>query len=382
MAETPELFNTIAARYDRISNWLSADGIRAWRATALEQMHLQPGLRVLDVGCGTGTATLTMACKVLPTGMVTGLDPSRDMLAQAERAAAGELGAHTAWVLAGAEGMPFSDHEFDRVSAFFSLRNMQDWRAGLQEIRRVLKPGGRVVLLDMLQPTSTLGTLAMHGLKTVTSPLAGETLEPFRWLPRSLLHAPTSDELTAWMTQHGFVVQSTQHWLGDLVTLVVAFDADPIATWPPVASLGTTVVWATDGSEASQRAGRWMVRHLLKPSTTVHIVTVSPPFAPRTSDRLQDTDRSQWAKALADARQTLASSGCAAVASHLLFGPPAHTLVDYVKQLPADLLVMGDKHRSEGSERLTGRLTEQVVAQAGIPVLVIRHESETAPSSR
>ena len=180
MAETPELFNTIASRYDRLSNLLSADGIRAWRSAAMDHMDLHPGLQVLDVGCGTGTATVQMAKKVMPQGTVTGLDPSRDMLAQAQHQAQASRLPNTEWVLASAEALPFVDQQFDRISAFFSLRNMQDWRIGLNEMRRVLNPGGRVVLLDMLQPTTTLGSLAMHGLKTITTPMSGEELEPFR----------------------------------------------------------------------------------------------------------------------------------------------------------------------------------------------------------
>ncbi|MCL4521838.1 MAG: ubiquinone/menaquinone biosynthesis methyltransferase [Firmicutes bacterium] len=376
MAETPELFNTIASRYDRLSNLLSADGIRAWRSAAMDHMDLHPGLQVLDVGCGTGTATVQMAKKVMPQGTVTGLDPSRDMLAQAQHQAQASRLPNTEWVLASAEALPFVDQQFDRISAFFSLRNMQDWRIGLNEMRRVLNPGGRVVLLDMLQPTTTLGSLAMHGLKTITTPMSGEELEPFRWLPRSLLHAPTSDELTARMEAQGFRVQSTHHWLGDLVTMVVATYAEEALALSPIPSLGTTIVWATDGSEASHRAGRWLVRHALKPSSTVHAITVCPPFDGSVSEALKATDLVSWEHALEQSRQLLEPGCCAGVISRLLFGPTAATIADYTREVQADWLVMGQKHRSGGSRRMMGRTEEQVSAAVSIPVLVIRDEPE------
>ena len=380
MAETPELFNTIASRYDRLSNLLSAEGIRAWRLSAMDHMQLQSGLQVLDVGCGTGTATLHMARQVMPSGAVTGLDPSRDMLARARHEAEAGGSANTDWVLGSAESLPFDDQRFDRISAFFSLRNMHDWRTGLKEIRRVLKPGGLAVLLDMLQPTTTLGSLAMQGLKTITGPLTGEELEPFRWLPRSLLHAPTSDELTARLEEQGFRVQSTHHWLGDLVTMVVAHHAEDRFALNPAPSLGTTVVWATDGSEASHRAGRWLARHALKPSSIVHAITVCPPFDGAVSESLKTTDMEIWENALEQSRHLLEPGCCASVVSRLLIGPTASTIVDYTREVHADLLVMGQKHRAGGSRRLMGRVGEQVSSASTIPVLFIRDDLGKIPS--
>ncbi|MCY0898016.1 MAG: class I SAM-dependent methyltransferase [Firmicutes bacterium] len=163
MDDTPDLFNQIAQHYDWWSTVLSADGIHAWHQAAIQWMELQPGQRVLDVGCGTGQVTREIAVAVGPQGQVIGLDPAHAMLAQARRLPLPAQAAPITWVKGQAEALPFNDQEFDCVTAQFSLRNAQDWQAALGELWRVTKPGGRLVILDVVQLLTTWGAVAWRG---------------------------------------------------------------------------------------------------------------------------------------------------------------------------------------------------------------------------
>ncbi len=381
MVDTPDLFNTIATRYDRLSDLLSADGIRVWRRYAIDRLTLMGGDNVLDVGCGTGTATMEMARRVAPDGHVTGLDPSREMLAVAQGLSP-RADANVKWILGRAEALPFTTESFDRASAFFSLRNMGDWRQALREIYRVLRPGGLAAILDMLQPASTLGTLALKGLDALTRRTAVESLEPFRWLPRSVLHAPTAHELRHRLETEGFRVVSTRHWLGDLVTLTVARrEAEPC----PVI-LGeqprTTLLWATDGSESSFEAGRWLTQRGLAPLTRIHIVTVCPPFDHTAGSSLIDTDIVAWKTVLAASRRLLEPYADSQVTMSLLFGTPAETIVRYAREIEANLIVVGQPRRGWGARHLTGNVYNRLCKQSPVPLLMIRDNGVPVALSR
>jgi demethylmenaquinone methyltransferase/2-methoxy-6-polyprenyl-1,4-benzoquinol methylase len=128
--ETPQLFDEIATHYERWSNFLSAEGIRAWHHFAVERLAMQTGQTILDVGCGTGAITTRLAAKTGPTGHVTGLDPSRSMLNKARQRPRHPNDAPIQWVEGRGEALPFADAQFDRVTAQFSLRNMEDWIRG------------------------------------------------------------------------------------------------------------------------------------------------------------------------------------------------------------------------------------------------------------
>ncbi len=381
MADTPDLFNAIAAHYDRYSNLLSADGIRVWRRHAIDRLALQRGNDVLDVGCGTGTATVEMARRVAPNGRITGIDPSPEMLAVA-RTLLPKADANVQWLLGRAEALPFAAQSFDRVSAFFSLRNMGDWRHAVREIHRVLRPGGLAAVLDMLQPASTLGTLVLKGLDALTRHTAVEGLEPFRWLPRSVLHAPTANELRARLETEGFHLVSTHHWLGDLVTLMVARRED--AGLRSVSSddrSGTTIVWATNGSESSLQAGQWLALHGLGASTKVHVVTVCPPFDRTPAPSLVDTDIVAWKAVLNASRRLIAPYAGVPVTARLLFGTPAATILRYAREIEANLIVIGQPRRSWGAQRLTGSVYRRVWNQSPIPVLIIRDNGRPTQSA-
>lgn len=373
MADTPQLFNHIAPLYERWSAILSANGIRYWHQLAVEQLALRPGLTVLDVGCGTGQVTREMARRMGGQGEVTGLDPSTAMLQVARETPVNPDSAPIVWQEGVGEALPFPDRHFDRVTAQFSIRNMHDWRQGLSEMVRVLKPGGRLVILELVQPLSALGALALRGLGAVTHELPDKDLEPFEWLGRSLYHAPTAKELTAYLLTEGLFPQNAHYWLGDLVWVGVFDKPAGIGVAPVAQESPPKLVWATDGSLTALAGARWISR-MIRPGALVHVLTVIPEGLPDGPVGL--TEREAWIRH-AETSQKALDPERYHVIPVLREGPPAPTIVDYVRQICPDLLVLGFKGRSESAERLFGGVSRYVWNHTTCPVVTISSDGIT-----
>ncbi len=365
-AETSELFDEIAGHYDRWSALLSAAGIRAWHGLALERLELKAGLSVLDVGCGTGTATRKMAAAVGPSGRVVGVDPSPGMLEVARQEAVTSDQATITWVEGRGEALPFEDSEFDRVTAHFSVRNMEQWQKGVAEMIRVLRPSGLLIILDVVQPVTTLGALAMRSLKTVTDALKSPELEPYRWLSRSIRHAPTGGELTQALEALGIEPFARHYWLGDLVMVVAG--RRQLHARPKPEPQRPVVVWATDGSVSAERGADWLTLHLV-PGTVVHVVTVCPPVEDQAA--VAETDREAWLRAR-DASAALIAPNRFTVQPALLDGEPGPTLLEYARGVGASLILIGDKGRTAGAERIAGGVAAYLTRHAECPVALIR----------
>jgi demethylmenaquinone methyltransferase / 2-methoxy-6-polyprenyl-1,4-benzoquinol methylase len=142
------LFDDTARYYDRISGALSFGTCRAYRKFALRRAGLKPGMRVLDVATGTGLAAQAALDLGLSASDVIGLDPSGGMLRENQKRRAIPL------VQAFGECLPFADDTFDFISMGYALRHVEDLIALFREFRRVLKPGGRVLILEISRPTS------------------------------------------------------------------------------------------------------------------------------------------------------------------------------------------------------------------------------------
>ncbi len=366
MAETSELFDEIAGHYDRWSSLLSAAGIRAWHGLALERLELKAGLAVLDVGCGTGTVTRKIAGAVGPSGRVVGLDPSPGMLEVARHDSGAVNQAPITWVQGHGEAMPFADAEFDRVTAQFSVRNMEQWRKGISDMARVLRPRGLLVILDVVQPVTTLGALAMQSLKTVTDALKSPELEPYRWLSRSIRHAPTGEELTQALDSVGIELISRHYWLGDLVMVVAGRRKLPAPRKPE--PLDPVIVWATDGSVSAERGAQWLTRHMV-PGTVVHVVTVCPTV--HDDAAVAATDREAWIRARDESAKLIAPDRFT-VRSTVLDGEPGPSLVEYARAVGASLIVVGEKGRRAAAERIMGGVAAYVTRHAECPVALIR----------
>jgi demethylmenaquinone methyltransferase/2-methoxy-6-polyprenyl-1,4-benzoquinol methylase len=161
------LFDDTAPYYDRINAWMSLSTGETYRRDALVRAGLGPGQAVLDLACGTGVVARHAQDLVGPAGLVLALDPSLPMLAEA---AARGVRHRIAGV---AESLPLSEGSMDFVSMGYALRHVADLRVAFAELYRVLRPGGRLLILEMVPPRSPLGyALAKLYLKRLVPALA------------------------------------------------------------------------------------------------------------------------------------------------------------------------------------------------------------------
>ncbi|HKV08110.1 MAG TPA: class I SAM-dependent methyltransferase [Thermoanaerobaculia bacterium] len=149
-------FDESAADYDWISQAMSFGSGNRYRRQALLRAGLTPGMKALDVACGTGAVTTSVQEIVGTTGQTVGLDPSTGMLREARRHGVRSL------VRGMAEALPFPDGRFEFLSMGYALRHVEDLRSTFQEYHRVLAPGGRLLILEVTPPRSRL---AFHLLK-------------------------------------------------------------------------------------------------------------------------------------------------------------------------------------------------------------------------
>ncbi|HEU4945052.1 MAG TPA: bifunctional demethylmenaquinone methyltransferase/2-methoxy-6-polyprenyl-1,4-benzoquinol methylase UbiE [Solirubrobacterales bacterium] len=146
------MFDRVAARYDLLNSLMSAGLHHRWRERAADQAELAPGDSVLDVCCGTGDLALELAGRVAPAGRVVGCDFSEPMLdlAREKTARRGIEGVRYEW--ADALNLPYDAGRFDAVTVGFGVRNFADRDRGMAEMTRVLRPGGRLVVLEFTEP--------------------------------------------------------------------------------------------------------------------------------------------------------------------------------------------------------------------------------------
>lgn len=215
------MFDSIAGEYDRMNTLMCAGLDRGWRRAALGAADAAAGDRVLDVACGTGRLALEAAAQVGAEGTVVGVDASPRML---ERARAADRQAAVRWIEADAMRMPFEPGEFDATLIGFGLRNLPDFGAGLAEMARVTRPGGRVVVLEIARPAEPLPRLLHATWFRHAVPLLGRIVghrAAYAYLPASLDTYPDPGEVALLMDRAG--LRSVRwRWLrGGMTTLHV-----------------------------------------------------------------------------------------------------------------------------------------------------------------
>lgn len=147
-----------ARQYDRLVNLLALGRARQLRSMTVDLARIVPGEAVLDVGCGTGDLTLAVKARTGPAGRVAGIDASPEMIAVARRKAA-HAQSEIDFRVSAVEALPFPEASFDVVVSSLMMHHLPHAvkRQGLSEIRRVLKPGGRLVIVDAKRPTTIVG---------------------------------------------------------------------------------------------------------------------------------------------------------------------------------------------------------------------------------
>ena len=202
------VFDSVAARYDLMNDVMSAGLHRLWKATAIAQANVRPGQRVLDVASGTGDLALAFAKKVGPQGKVVMSDINGEML-QRGRNRLIDAGYPTEAVVCDAEHLPFPDNDFDLVTVAFGLRNMTDKPAALRQMHRVLKPGGKLMVLEFSKVAQPLEKIYdIYSFKVL--PWLGKRIAndeaSYRYLSESIRMHPGPRELAEMLRAAGFDV--------------------------------------------------------------------------------------------------------------------------------------------------------------------------------
>jgi demethylmenaquinone methyltransferase/2-methoxy-6-polyprenyl-1,4-benzoquinol methylase len=184
-----------------------------WRERAADLACVGPGGSALDVCCGTGDLALELARRVRPRGRVVGLDFSAPMLELAQ-AKSREAGESVAWVRGNALELPFEAGEFDAATVGFGARNVVDLERGIAEMARVVRPGGRVVILEITTPRrpplSWFYAVWFDRVVPVLGTVAGDH-DAYTYLPDSVRRFPPANELAALM--HGAGLRDVRYLL-------------------------------------------------------------------------------------------------------------------------------------------------------------------------
>lgn len=220
-ARVQAMFDAIAPTYERVNSILSAGRDRYWRRRAVQLAQTAETDHVLDIACGTGDFARAFA-QARPQGIVA-CDFAAGMLALAALRGSG-----VDWCRCDALSLPFADEAFTVTSCAFGVRNFQSLRQGLGEMHRVLKPGGRAVILEFTMPRSgPLGRLYLIYFRRVLPRLAtlisGDASGAYRYLPQSVASFVDADGMTSTLQDAGFA--RVEYWtltIG-IVTVFVAW---------------------------------------------------------------------------------------------------------------------------------------------------------------
>lgn len=202
------MFDNIAPTYDRLNHLLSMNIDRIWRRRTVNAVAKSAPATILDVATGTGDLALALA-KRIPAAQIVGVDLSAEMLRVAEKKV-GERGMAAQIVLqqGDAEHLEFDDGSFDAVTVAFGVRNFEDIASGLREMRRVLKSGGQLVVLELSTPKNRLFNALYNGYSHRVLPRIGGMVssddKAYEYLPASVDEFPSPERFVEMLNSAGF----------------------------------------------------------------------------------------------------------------------------------------------------------------------------------
>lgn len=217
------VFQSIYERYDFMNSLMSFNRHKAWRRMTMEMMGVRKGQKALDLCSGTGDWAISLADAVGPTGHVTGLDFSENMLNVAKYKVDEKKLDNINLVHGDAMNIPFPDNTFDYVTIGFGLRNVPDYLTVLKEMNRVLKPGGLAVCLETSQPTIPVYTQLYFFYFRYIMPVLGKVFanryKEYVWLYESTKKFPNKLALKKLFEEAGFANVDVKSFTGGVAAV-------------------------------------------------------------------------------------------------------------------------------------------------------------------
>jgi demethylmenaquinone methyltransferase/2-methoxy-6-polyprenyl-1,4-benzoquinol methylase len=219
-----EVFNSVARRYDLMNDLMSAGLHRLWKRVAIETIAIRPGMQILDLASGTGDLARAMSRRAGSDGHVVLGDINDQMLRVGRDRCIdrGELKG-LSWCQCDAETLPYPSESFDRVTIGFGLRNVTNKEAALEEMYRVLKPGGKALILEFSKPVSAslsqIYDVYSFSVLPAMGQLVAQDKESYQYLAESIRKHPDQDTLADLLGSAGFKSVVYQNLTGGIVTI-------------------------------------------------------------------------------------------------------------------------------------------------------------------
>jgi len=222
------VFDSVASRYDLMNDLMSLGIHRCWKAFAIDQMGVRPGHKVLDIAGGTGDLSRAISKRVGQTGLVVLADINHSMLSVGrERLLDAGVANNLQFVQTNAEKLAFPENYFDCIIIGFGLRNVTDKLAALKSMYRVLKPGGKLFVLEFSKPTSSLVQKIYDAYSFSILPKLGKWIandaDSYQYLVESIRMHPDQETLKAMMEQAGFENANYKNLSGGVVALHMGY---------------------------------------------------------------------------------------------------------------------------------------------------------------
>ena len=223
-AKVAGVFHSVAAKYDLMNDLMSGGIHRLWKRFTIEVSAVRPGHRVLDIAGGTGDLSYQFARRVGSEGLVVLADINASMLnVGRDRLTDRGIAGNIQFAQADAQYLPFPDNSFDIITIAFGLRNVTDKDLALRSMLRVLKPGGRLLVLEFSKPQSELLSKVYDTYSFKLLPFMGKLVtndaDSYRYLAESIRMHPDQQTLKAMMEDAGFVNTEFHNMTGGIVAL-------------------------------------------------------------------------------------------------------------------------------------------------------------------